>query len=466
MGGAGEPTGVDIGQLVGKYRVESLIGQGGMAAVYRGVHLELGQRVAIKTLLLSCAEDDRLVERFFREARTIAKIQSRHVARVFDIGRLESTEAPYIVLELLDGQDLGKELEARGVLPIPTAVDYVIQATEGLARAHALGIVHRDVKPSNLFLTRESDGRETVKVIDFGIAKQVATDGYKLTTTSEVFGSPQYMAPEQIRASQGVDARADLWALGIVLYELLTGASAFAGTSVLELAGSILHSSPTPIESHRRGIPFGLERTILRCLEKAPEKRFSSARELVVALAPFASPNGAAVAAAIDRSSDRLPIIGDDAMLEPTQLADSPPDSNASLDGTGTDLFTSHDASMAAPSTLAPPPRFVWVALVPVALAMAGVGALYATRTAVDAPVDEAPSASAPPPSPVDHPATPAPSASIAPASSDRPAPASDEPKPHSAPTTTPNRPRPPPPTPSVNHGRTSPSILPRKGGD
>jgi serine/threonine-protein kinase len=325
MSSADEAAELSIGQVVGKYRVESLIGTGGMAAVYRGVHEELDHRVAIKILLPRCLNDKRLVTRFVREAKTIAKLKSRHVARVFDIGRIETTRAPYIVMELLEGEDLGKKLDTQAPFGIQRAVDYVIQASEGLAHAHAAGIVHRDVKPGNLFLARDTDGREVVKVIDFGIAKQIAAGDVKLTSTNDVFGSPQYMAPEQIRGAGRADARTDVWALGVVLYELLTGASAFSGESVLELAGSILHNAPTPIGTYRRDIPPSLERVILRCLDKTPTKRFRNACDYALALAPFASPAGKSIALEMKRTFALPTLSGaDDPAFDPTVVAKPP----------------------------------------------------------------------------------------------------------------------------------------------
>jgi serine/threonine-protein kinase len=448
-----DATELSPGQLIGKYRVEALLGRGGMAAVYRGVHVELDQHVAIKTLLPSCTKDDRIVARFVREAKTIAKIRSKHVARVFDIGRLETTEAPYIVLELLEGQDLGKKLEDQ-VFPIPTAVDYVIQASEGLARAHDLGIVHRDVKPGNLFLARDADGGEIVKVIDFGIAKQVATDGYRLTATADVFGSPQYMAPEQIRAAQDADARSDVWALGIVLYELLTGASAFAASSVLELAAAILHNAPTPITIYRRDIPADLERVLLRCLEKAPDKRFASANELVLALAPFATKSGARIA-------------------DEMQRAERPPvDADASLDGTMIPAPSIGD-ELATKTTPDPNPfaktidrRSRWLALAGTfGVAIVGVGLWTKIRTESPGPTtplgQDAPS-SLPqviePPLPVERPVeAPAPVASI------------------TTPSVSAAPPRPQPVSVVPTHARSGSApthaigtkpIIPRKGGD
>ena len=227
--------------LAGKYRVEKVLGVGGMGVVVAAMHLELDKRVALKFLLKSAAENPAVVARFAREARAAAKIQSQHVARVSDVGTLENG-IPYIVMEHLEGCDLSDVLTRQGPLPPGAAVDYVLQACEAIAEAHAAGFIHRDLKPSNLFLARQADGAEIVKVLDFGISKAVLVDSEPptsvrqgaLTGTTEIFGSPMYMSPEQLKASRDVDARADIWALGIILYELCTGTSPFDRPTIAE----------------------------------------------------------------------------------------------------------------------------------------------------------------------------------------------------------------------------------------
>ena len=231
--------------LAGKYRVESVLGVGGMGVVLLVEHIELGQKMAIKLMTPGVIPDGQAVARFLREARSAAALQSEHVVRIFDVGTLDSG-APYMVMELLRGEDLSQVLLNVGRLEISDAVDYVLQACHAIAEAHATGVVHRDLKPSNLFLTRRSNGAPLVKVLDFGISK--AMDGSSsglsanLTATSAVMGSPLYMSPEQVRNAKQVDARADIWSLGVILHELLTGSPVFQADT---LPGICALSSPT-----------------------------------------------------------------------------------------------------------------------------------------------------------------------------------------------------------------------------
>ncbi|WP_437961686.1 protein kinase [Sorangium sp. So ce119] len=278
------------GQVIaGKYRVERVIGAGGMGVVVAATHLQLEERVAIKLLLPAAARSRTLSERFVREARAAVKVKSEHVARVTDVGTLESG-TPYMVMEYLSGSDLADALRAGGRVPPQAAVEYVLQACEALAEAHAAGIVHRDLKPANLFLTRRADGSPCVKVLDFGISK-VAPSGSdpRITDTTAVMGSPLYMSPEQLKSSRDVDARTDVWSLGVILFELLAGEPPFDGATMPQLCVAIMQGVPRPLAALRVDVPPGLEAVILRCLEKTPERRFRDVGELAAALAPFAS---------------------------------------------------------------------------------------------------------------------------------------------------------------------------------
>ncbi|HVY25174.1 MAG TPA: protein kinase [Polyangiaceae bacterium] len=278
-----------VGDLIaGKYEVTGLLGSGGMGYVISARHTELGEMVALKFLRPEALAHDELVERFAREARAAAKIRSEHVANVFDVGTLEDG-TPYIVMEYLAGKDLADYLHQEGALPISVAVEYVMQACEALAAAHAHGIVHRDIKPENLFLTRQAQGMAIIKVLDFGISKIALPRSKRdLVRTQMALGSPVYMSPEQIRRSDQVDARSDIWAIGCVLFELLTGVTAFDEPSLLELSAAILEREPVPLQTLRPDASEELEEVVLRCLQKNPDQRYQNVAELAAALYPFA----------------------------------------------------------------------------------------------------------------------------------------------------------------------------------
>jgi hypothetical protein len=281
--------------LDGKYRVERVLGEGGMGVVVAARHLQLEQRVAIKFVLPHAVGNAEAMERFAREARAAVKLRSHHVARVLDVGTL-ANGAPYMVMEYLEGGDLGALIETNGPLDAVVAVDLVLQACEAIAEAHANGIVHRDLKPQNLFVTQSVQGKPLVMVLDFGISKQMATEGAELslTRTATVMGSPNYMSPEQLRSAKLVDVRTDIWALGVILYEALTGRVPFVAETVTQLTAMVLQDAPRPISELRADLPPGLSRVIERCLAKAPGDRFGSVAELAQALDGFGSVPGAA----------------------------------------------------------------------------------------------------------------------------------------------------------------------------
>jgi eukaryotic-like serine/threonine-protein kinase len=288
--GSAEPMATPGKIISRKYRVESLLGKGGIGVVVLATHLALEQKVAIKFLRVGQDLDASATKRFLREARAAALIQSEHVARVFDYGTSEDG-APYIVMEPLEGTDLSRALW-RGPLSVENAVEYVIQACIALAEAHRAGMVHRDLKPANLFLTRRADGVEIIKILDFGISKFARKTARganpEFVTTGGVMGSPEYMSPEQMKNSKDLDHRADIWALGVVLYELLTASPAFHGETVSQLFDKIRAGEPEPIETYRSSVPKGLVEVIAKCLRKKREDRFGDVGELAGALSPFA----------------------------------------------------------------------------------------------------------------------------------------------------------------------------------
>jgi serine/threonine-protein kinase len=277
--------------LDGKYRVERVLGVGGMGVVVAATHTQLNQRVALKFLLPAALGNTQIIERFAREARAAVQIQSEHVARVIDVGTLP-TGSPYMVMEFLEGSDLAEVVEKGGAMPAQQAVGYVLQACEAIAEAHSLGIVHRDLKPANLFLARRSARDSVVKVLDFGISKTSETGSSGLTQTSAVMGSPYYMAPEQMMSSKDVDARCDIWALGIILYELLTGAPPFVADTMAEIVYMVTQRDPPALLEKRPDLPPELAEVISRCLMRDKAQRFANVAKLAAALVPFGPARG------------------------------------------------------------------------------------------------------------------------------------------------------------------------------
>jgi serine/threonine-protein kinase len=286
------PEALAVGAIIdGKYRVDGVLGEGGMGIVVGATHLQLGQRVAIKFIRQQTSQDEHAVARFIREARAAVALSDEHVTRVLDVATLESG-VPYMVMEYLAGVDLGQVLRRDGPLPVPLAVEFILQACEALAEAHSLGIVHRDLKPANLFVTNRPDGSPLVKVLDFGISKALdfggPSAGESFTASGILMGSPGYMSPEQVRSAKSVDARTDLWSLGVILYELLSGLQPFVGETVGDTFAKIISEDAPPLRARRPDLPPGLVATVERCLERKVADRIQNVGELAGALLPFA----------------------------------------------------------------------------------------------------------------------------------------------------------------------------------
>jgi serine/threonine-protein kinase len=310
-GGAAPATSLSVAGLVigetlaGKYLIEKRLAEGGMGVVLRATHIDLDCPVAIKVIRAEHVANDDVVARLLAEARIAACLRSKHINHVLDVGRTPSG-VPYLVLEYMQGYDLGGYLDERGPLPIVEVADYVLQACEALAEAHALGIVHRDLKPENLFLSEEADGAFVLKILDFGISKAPAArrGGRLLTNPFEVVGSPTYMAPEQIRGGV-VDERTDIWALGTVLYELVTGDLLFGGVTVTETFSRIVDEKEPVPELPAQPGSERLHAIISRCLRRNPSERYQDVVELARALAPLGSDELQAERVARDAAATR-----------------------------------------------------------------------------------------------------------------------------------------------------------------
>jgi eukaryotic-like serine/threonine-protein kinase len=295
---------VVAGQVIGdRYRIGSIIGEGGMGVVCSATHIALGTPVAVKLIRADLATGPDSVLRFLNEARTAASLKGEHVARVYDVGQLDSGE-PYLVMEQLDGIGLDAFIKEREPLRPSDAVDIVLQACEGLAEAHAVSLVHRDIKPANLFLARRPDGLFVVKILDFGISKRLLETARRgLTDPGSSLGSPWYMSPEQMKDSSMVDQRADVWSLGVLLFELLTKEWPFSGESVPQVCASVLTATPPVPSSLRAGIDAGLDAVVLRCLEKDPDQRYAGVAALADDLRPFGSRSAQSSALALGETS-------------------------------------------------------------------------------------------------------------------------------------------------------------------
>lgn len=272
-----------------RFKIVRALGRGGMATVHEAYDTRLRQRVAIKVLAPAFAENAGAIERFLREARAVVCLRNQHVVRVLDAGTM-SQGAPYLAMEYLDGQSLAAVLAAQGRLPPVAVLEYALQALEALAEAHRAGIVHRDLKPDNLMLITGEDGLPQVKVIDFGISKLIGPEFTvkNLTLESSFLGSPAYASPEQLRDAGKVDARTDIWSLGVVMYELLCGRTPFEGRGPAAMMTAICSATPLRVDAIEPSVPEALATVVMRCLDKDPERRYASAGHLATALSGFA----------------------------------------------------------------------------------------------------------------------------------------------------------------------------------
>jgi eukaryotic-like serine/threonine-protein kinase len=326
------PTSGDV--IAGKYRIVRVVGEGGMGIVYEARHARLGHRVAIKVLREKERQVDEFVQRFEREARAAARLKSPNTMRVHDVDQLDDG-TPLMVMEFLEGVDLDTELASRGRLPVEEAVGYVLQACSAVAEAHTFGIVHRDLKPHNLFLTGE-DAIRHVKLLDFGISKMHEEGETSVTLTRSSLGTPLYMSPEQIRSARSADARADIWSLGVILYELLTGKPPFDGEGPSGVIAAITADPPVPPNELRPEIGRGVSAAVLTALQKSPNRRFQTVADFADALVPFGPPGAWVPPANASSSSHQrlsltgVPRVSGEAITEPAPPLAAEPSKPAS----------------------------------------------------------------------------------------------------------------------------------------
>ena len=351
------PSSLREGDIVaGKYRIDGILGTGAMGIVVLACHLLLGEKVAIKFLLPQSLGNGDAVGRFLREAQTAVRIKNEHIAHVFDVATLEDG-TPYIVMEYLEGNDLAAFLQQSGPLPVEQAVEFILQACEAIAEAHELGIVHRDLKPANLFVIRRADGLLSIKVLDFGISKNVSESKMAahvaMTDTMVVMGSPAYMSPEQMESARKVDLQTDVWALGAILCELVTGRIPFDGQSLPEVYTKIVAHPQPSIREWAPSLPGGLEDVILKCLRTNRSLRYRDVGDLAAALSEFAPKRAAA---SVDRIARTLEAKKSNGAIDALALSPWSPVSPRNLAAMAEKTLHSW-GDHPAPATIPSPPR-------------------------------------------------------------------------------------------------------------
>jgi serine/threonine-protein kinase len=374
-----------------KYRIERVLGKGAMGVVFAATHVHLHERFALKLLLPTAAADPETVQRFLREGRAAVKIRNEHVARVFDVGEL-SDRTPYLVMEYLEGSDFAELIDGQAKIACAQAVDYVLQACEAVAEAHSLKIVHRDLKPSNLFLARQPDGSSTVKVLDFGISKMLEP-GLAMTHTSAMMGTPLYMSPEQLKSARDVDERADIWSIGVILYQLIAGTPPFVAASLPELCALVLSNQTPWLNSAAPEVDPELARVVATCLCTRVAERYVNLADLADALASFGTSDARASAERIIKlvglpATRAVPVAlphADEALARTHPAGPSPMPELQTTRGT----FTSNGSKPGATPTRHDAPssrRAVRTGMIALALLGASGGLVYAGRATREPP--------------------------------------------------------------------------------
>jgi serine/threonine-protein kinase len=353
-----------------------------MGVVVEARHIALDERVALKFLLPDYAQHPEASARFLREARAAVKIKSEHVARVSDVGTLDSG-APYMVMEYLEGSDLSNVLVKAGTLSIPDAVDYIVQGCEAIAEAHGYGIVHRDLKPANLFLGKRPNGLPIIKVLDFGISKVMDGAVDNLTKTTAAMGSALYMSPEQMQQTRGVDNRTDIYALGISLYELLAGRQPFYAETLPQLCAEVFAGTPTPIRTLRPEVPEELAVVMEKAYARDRALRYQSIADFVIALAPFAPPRSRVILESVAKMAGLEPPASRAPMASVPGSPSHPPP-GLSQSAPGAPALSLHTGGPVVASTTPPAPARSRAGLVAVAvvgvLGLGAAGAFFGLR--------------------------------------------------------------------------------------